>query len=82
MCIFSNYSEIFGVINSGFHSYRFLDTAIGDYICTILLAILITYICNIPLVLTTIITLISGVIFHYLFGVNTNTIKYFGLSCK
>ena len=82
MCIFKEYKNIFGEIGKGAHKYRFLNTALVDYILTILGAILITYLTDIPLVLTTIGLLVLGIIFHYLFGVNTNTLKYLGITCS
>ena len=81
MCIFSKYKDIFGEAGKGVHSYRFLNTALVDYIVTILLAILLTYLTDIPLVLTTIGLLVLGIILHYLFGVNTNSLKYLGITC-
>ena len=81
MCIFSKYKDIFGEAGKGVHSYRFLNTALVDYILTILGAILLTYLTDIPLVLTTIGLLVLGLILHYLFGVNTNSLKYLGITC-
>ena len=81
MCIFSKYKDIFGEAGKGVHSYRFLNTALLDYILTILGAILLTYLTDIPLVLTTIGLLVLGLILHYLFGVNTNSLKYLGITC-
>ena len=81
MCIFSKYKNIFGEAGKGVHSYRFLNTALVDYLLTILGAILLTYLTDIPLVLTTIGLLVLGLILHYLFGVNTNSLKYLGITC-
>ena len=39
MCIFKEYSNIFGEARTGIHSFRILDSAIIDHICTILFAI-------------------------------------------
>jgi len=81
MCIFSKYKNIFGEAGKGVHSYRFLNTALVDYLLTILGAILLTYLTDIPLVITTIGLLVLGIILHYLFGVNTNSLKYVGITC-
>ena len=82
MCIFSEYKNLFGEIGKGTHKYRFLnDTAILDYLISILGAMFITYLTDIPLVLTTIGVLIFGILIHYLFGVETNTLKYLGIKC-
>ena len=81
MCIFSQYKDIFGKVGSGAHKYRFMNAAIVDYAVTILGAILITYLTDIPLVLTTIGLFILGILLHYLFGVETTTMKYLGIKC-
>ena len=81
MCIFSKYKNIFGEAGKGVHQYRFLNTPLVDYLLTILGAILLTYLTDIPLVLTTIGLLVLGLILHYLFGVNTNSLKYLGITC-
>ena len=82
MCIFSEYKDFFGKIDTGIHKYKFLNnTSIFDYLIVILFAMFLTYLTDIPLVLTTIGVLILGIIIHYLFGVETNTIKYLGIKC-
>ena len=81
LCPFSKYKYIFGKPNKGVHSYRFLDTAIIDYVFTILLSIFTTFVTQIPLVLTTIFWFIVGIIAHLIFGLETNTIKYLGIKC-
>ena len=81
MCIFSEYKNIFGKVGEGVHKYRFLNVAVDDYYLTILLAMFITYITDIPLLLTTAILLLLSILFHYLFGVQTNTLKYLGIKC-
>lgn len=82
ICPFSKYKNILGIIEKGVHKYRFLNTAIIDYILTIITACVTTYFSKIPLVLTTIMWLILGIILHILFGVQTNTLKYLGIICK
>ena len=82
MCIFSEYKNLFGKLGTGTHQYRFLnDTAILDYFLAIIFAMFVTWMTKIPLVLTTIFVLISGIIVHYLFGIPTNTLKYLGIKC-
>lgn len=76
---FKKYKFLLGFPKKGIHSYRILDTAIIDYLLTILLAIIISYISNIPLVLTTILCFILGIIIHLLFGIETNTLKFLGI---
>ena len=72
----SKYKNIFGPPGKGVHQYKFKGTAIVDYLVTILLAFLITYYTDIPLVITTIGILILGILFHYLFGIRSQAIQY------
>ena len=81
-CPFSKYGEIFGKQNEGVHSLRFLDVAAIDYFLSILGAIVISFFTKIPLVLTTIIVLVLGILLHMLFGVNTSAVKFLGLNCN
>ena len=82
MCYFKKYKNVLGVPKEGVHELRFLDTALNDYIGTILLAIITTYLTKMPLVMTTILSFILGEFLHFLFGVETNTLKYLNISCK
>ena len=81
-CPFKIYKNIFGMPNTGAHSYRFLDTAIVDYISTIVGAILLTLITKIPLDITTIFLFGLGILLHILFGVKTHSTKYLGFLCN
>ena len=72
------YKDIFGKPGEGIHKYRFLGTAISDYLLTILTAVIITYFTKIPLVLTTILVFVLGIVLHVIFGVETNTTRYLG----
>jgi hypothetical protein len=81
VCLFKSYSDIFGLPNKGFHKIRLLDVALGDYVGTIFLAILLSYLTSIPLVLSTIFMYILGIILHVLFDVPTSAVKYLGLTC-
>ena len=82
MCIFSNFSDIFGAPNTGLHSLRLFDTAMVDYLLSILFSMYITQYNKIPMVINTIVVLLIGVLMHYIFGVNTNTLKYLGITCN
>ena len=77
--MFCKYRDILGVPGTGFHSMRFLDVAIGDYISTILLAMVVSYVTKYPLVLTTIFMFVLGLILHILFCVPTSATKFLGL---
>jgi divalent metal cation (Fe/Co/Zn/Cd) transporter len=78
----STFAKALGEPNKGVHSTRLYNTAVIDYIMSIVLAILVTIFTKIPLVLSTIAVLIVGIILHVLFGINTNSVKYLGLSCE
>lgn len=80
-CIYSKYRDIFGMPNKGVHSYKIAGSAIVDYILTIIASILIAYFTKFPLVLTTIVLLILGIILHTMFGINTHSVKFLGLGC-
>ena len=81
LCVFKKYSDIFGQPNKGVHQYRFLNTAIIDYILTIVLSMFTTYITMIPLTLTTIFWFIAGLFLHMIFGVQTAALNYLGIEC-
>jgi len=73
------YKDILGVPGQGVHSYRFLDTAIVDYLLTIALAAVVTKITNVPFVITTILMFVLGIVSHAIFCVPTNATKYLGI---
>ena len=77
---FCQYSNIFGVAGQGVHKYRIFDTAIVDYVGTILLAMILTKFTKIPFVISTIIMFVLGILMHALFCVNTNAVKFLGLN--
>ena len=81
LCAFSKFNKIFGISGKGVHHFRILDVAAVDYFLTLIGAFLLSYLTQIPLVLSTIGLLILGVILHILFGIPTNAVKYLGLSC-
>jgi hypothetical protein len=81
VCPLNKFSHIFGMPSKGFHKMRLLDVALGDYIGTFIMAILLSYLTSIPLVLVTIFLFVLSVILHILFGVPTSAVKYLGLAC-
>ena len=81
LCIFKKYSDILGIPNKGVHQYRFLNTAIVDYLLTIVLSMFTTYKTHIPLTLTTIFLFVSGIFLHMIFGVQTSALSYLGIEC-
>jgi hypothetical protein len=81
LCPFKKFKNALGVPGKGIHRFRLMNTAIFDYILTIIMAILSSYLLKVPLVLSTIAWFILGIVAHMLFDVKTNTIKTLGLSC-
>ena len=57
------------------HKLKFKGTSLFDYFLTIASAFLITYMSNIPLVWSTVILFIIGIVLHYLVGIKTMAIK-------
>ena len=53
-CPFRQFKNALGIPNKGVHRYRLLNTAVVDYILTILISIMTSYVTHIPLVLTTV----------------------------
>lgn len=70
------YRDIFGVPGQGVHSWKFKGTSMFDYLGTILMAMAITWITDIPLVITTIMMFLLGILLHYIFCVPTEVIKF------
>jgi len=81
LCPFKKFKNKLGIPGKGIHRYRFLNTAIFDYVLTIIMAFVTTYLLHTPLVLTTIAWFILGICMHVLFGVETNSVKKLGLGC-
>lgn len=77
--ILNKWKNIFGRPNTGVHSYRFMNVAMFDYVGTIIIAFIISWITKIPVELTTIFSFAIGIISHILFGVETNTTKFLNL---
>jgi len=75
-CIFEKYKDSLGKPGEGIHKYRFLNTAIMDYVMSIIMAIILAYLTKVPLVLTTIGVFAAGLLSHVLFCVNTNTVRF------
>jgi len=81
-CPFIAYRDIIGKPGEGIHAYKFKGTSIIDFIVTIAGAFLLTYLTDIPLVLTTIGLLILGIFLHILFGVPTHVVRFMKLGCS
>ncbi len=74
-CPFKKYSEIFGKVNEGIHSYRIFNIAIIDVISTIIGALVISIIFKINFGLILIFLFLLGIVLHRLFCVNTTINK-------
>ena len=74
-CPFRKYSEIFGKVNEGVHSYRIFNIAIIDVISTIIGALVISIIFKINFGLILIFLFLLGIVLHRLFCVNTTINK-------
>lgn len=72
---FCEYKNILGEPNTGIHSYRILNIAIFDFIITLLICIIISYLCNFSILLTCIIVFGLGIIIHRLFCVRSTIDK-------
>jgi len=80
-CPYKQYADIFGVPGQGPHSFRILDTPVVDYIGTILLAMILTKLTDIPLLISTIIMFVLALVLHILFGVQTPSTRFLGFTC-
>ncbi len=78
--MFCQHKDIFGKMGEGFHRTRILDAAAGDYFGTILLAIIFAKFTKIPLVISTILMFVLGIVGHWLFCVPTGAVKFLGLA--
>ncbi len=65
------YSDIFGIVGQGIHSYRIFNIAIVDLVFTILGALLISIYYKYNFLLVFIILLILSIILHRLFCVKS-----------
>ncbi len=82
ICPFRKYQHLFGIEKKGVHKYRLLGTPMVDYILTLVVSFLTTYLTKLPLVLSTIVWFIIGIILHILFNVKTNTLEWLGIKCS
>lgn len=70
------YKNLFGLPNKGIHSYKVFNISIMDVIMTIIGAIILSYIFNVPFIYTVIFLFICGIIAHRLFCVRTTVDKW------
>jgi hypothetical protein len=74
------YKNIFGIPNTGFHSYRLFGIAIGDLVGTVGIAYLIHKYYNINFYKILVILLLLGEFMHYIFCVDTPILRLLDLT--
>jgi hypothetical protein len=76
--MFCKYRHIFGEERKTFHSLRVLDVAVGDFVGTIIIGVLIAYVFQINTLITCFGLFVVAIFLHRLFCVNTkiNTILF------
>jgi hypothetical protein len=80
LCPLSQFRDIFGLPGQGVHQYTFLKVIVVDNIITIMTAVFLTYMFDIPFPLSIIGVYIVSIIVHMLFGVRTKTLTYLGFT--
>ena len=80
-CPFSVWKDIAGKPGTGSHIPTLLNVILLDNIVTIFAAIVVTYQFEIPFPVSIIGIYMIAILFHMLFGVQTQTLTYFGIRC-
>lgn len=80
-CPFKKFKNLLGQPNKGVHQFKILNTSMVDYFLTLMLAFVISYFTNFPLVLSTMFCFLLGIFLHILFGVETYVLRYFNFKC-
>ena len=73
------YANIFGEPGQGIHSTRILGMAVIDWLATVIIAILISWIFRTNLTYTLLVLFVVGELLHYFLGVNTAVLKMSGV---
>lgn len=73
------YKYLLGIPEKGFHATRLFGFALNDMLGTIGLALIITYIYEVPLWKTFLSMFVLGEVLHYLFGVQTAFLTAIGI---
>ena len=77
--MFCKSKDIFGKPGTGFHKLHVGGVAIGDFLLTLVLAWITSYVSEIPLTITVIGWLVIAVVFHKIFCVETSVTKYLNI---
>lgn len=75
-CPYANY---LGVPGQGVHSTRILGMALNDWLATIILAILISFMFNVNFVYSLVGLFVLGEVLHYMYGVKSAFLVMIGL---
>ncbi len=78
ICPFKQYNELFGKVGQ---RKKYFNVIGLDNIMTIAGAIFLTYQFDIPFPISIIGLYVIGILLHILFGVQTKTLTYIGISC-
>jgi hypothetical protein len=73
LCVYKN---MFGKPGKGVHSYRIFNIAVVDVVMTILVALIISYVNNLPIVKVLFILFLTGIFMHRIFCVRTTVDKW------
>jgi formate hydrogenlyase subunit 4 len=76
MLNYCEFKNMFGKPNTGAHKYRFFNIAIIDVVLTIVLAYVISWFFEYPLLLTLGILFLLGILMHRFFCVRTTVDKF------
>lgn len=67
-----SFRDIFGKPNEGVHSVRFMGVAIIDFILTVLVALIVSYLFAQNFLMILVILILLGIILHRIFCVKTS----------
>jgi hypothetical protein len=73
------YANLLGVPGQGVHATRILGMSLNDWLATIILAILISFIFNLNFVYSLVGLFVLGEVLHYIYGVKSAFLVMIGL---
>jgi hypothetical protein len=73
------YSNLLGVPGQGVHATRILGMSLNDWLATIILAILISFMFNLNFVYSLVGLFVLGEVLHYVYGVKSAFLIMIGL---
>lgn len=72
------YAHVLGIPGEGVHSTRVFGLALFDIVATVILAVLVAYVCRIAVWKSLLFWFVVGEILHYLFGTKTAFLTMIG----